>query len=105
MAWSDAARKAALEARRRHGAIRLGKWDLEKGTGVKFPERGSFSRESVAFNVKNLRALVRGSLTAKQRKLMGPTTKPPKGTRVAGAVGAAVINAYTATGYRKWPLK
>jgi len=102
MAWSDAARDAAAEVRRRHGAIRLGKWDARKGKGIVYPERGSFSRSTVAHTVKQFRALARGTLSAVDKKTMGPVVKPPKKERLAGARGAVLLNHYAASGFRDW---
>ena len=104
MAWSDAARAAAAEAKRAHGAIRLGKWDpfSSKKAALKIPEKGSFLRSSLALDVKAMRALTRGTLSAKARKLMGPIKAPPKGTRLSGRAGAMLLNTYAASGYRSW---
>lgn len=96
MAWTDAARQAAAAARR----VKLGSWDSNKGKGIKYPEKGSFRRESLAHTVKQYRALARGTISAKERKSMGPTVKPT--SRLTGAKGAAAWNSFAGTGYRKW---
>ena len=89
---------------RAHGAIRLGKWDAlsSKKTALKIPERGSFARASLALDVRAYRALARGTLSAKARKLMGPIKAPPKGTRLTGKAGMLLLNTYAASGYRSW---
>jgi hypothetical protein len=102
MAWSDAARAAAREARKAHRRIKLGGWDSLNGKGVKYPSPSSFSRSNIARSVKLYRALARGTATKSMLKGEGKIARPPKGLRLGGARGMRAWNSFAASGYRKW---